>query len=86
MITVNGLDYDLLYINRLNDDELEEAMIDISHALKDDWFNRENQNNYRLLSLELERVILNERNGFIFVDSLEDLVTHVTFMPQKKSK
>jgi len=86
MITVNGLDYDLLYINRLNNDELEEAMIDISHALKNDWNSRENQNNYRLLSLELERVILNERNGFIFVDALEDLVTHVTFMPQTESK
>jgi hypothetical protein len=70
MITVNGLDYDLLYINRLNND----------------GDSRENQNNYRLLSLELERVILNERNGFIFVDALEDLVTHVTFMPQTESK
>lgn len=86
MITVNGLDYDLLYINRLSNDELEEAMIDISHALKDDWFNRENQNNYRLLACELERVILNERNGFIFRDLVEDLVTHVTFIPEKKSK
>ena len=86
MITVNGLDYDLFYINRLNNDELEEAMIDISHALKYDWDNRENQNNYRLLSLELERVILNERNGFIFRDLVEDLVTHVTFIPEKKSK
>lgn len=86
MIHVNGLDYDLLYINRLSNDELEEAMIDVSHALKDDWFNRENQNNYRLLALELERVILNERNGFVFVDALEDLVTHVTFMPKTESK
>lgn len=87
IVEVNGKEYDYFKLSDLTNEELEIALIDTSKAIfskdKNEWLNPNKQNGLRHLILELERIIVNDRNGAIFVDMFSGICNHVTYMSWK---
>ena len=82
-IEIRGNEYNLFELDKLSNEELERAMIDTSEVMKDDWFNPNTQINYKNLICALEIEAIKNRNGFVFMDMINDTVTHITFMEEE---
>jgi len=82
-IEIRGIEYNLFELDKLSNDELERAMIDTSEVMADDWFNPNMQINYKNLIGALEIEAVKNRNGYVFMDMINDTVTHITFMEEK---
>lgn len=83
-LMIDNTEYDLFELKDQDNETLEKLMIEVSDLVENDWNNYSKQNTYRLFVCDLERIILNDRNGFIFRELMSDKVTHVTFMDQEK--
>ena len=82
-IEIRGNEYNLFELDKLSNEELERAMIDTSEVMADDWFNPNMQINYKNLICALEIEAVKNRNGYVFMDMINDTVTHITFMEEK---
>ena len=82
-IEIRGIEYNLFELDKLSNDELERAMIDTSEVMANDWFNPAMQMNYKNLICALEIEAVKNRNGYVFMDMINDTVTHITFMEEK---
>jgi len=83
LIEIRGIEYDLFELDKLSNEELERGMIDTSEVMENDWLNPNMQINYKNLICALEIEVVKNRNGFVFMDMVNDTVHHITFMESK---
>ena len=84
LIEIRGIEYDLFELDKLSNEELERGMIDTSEVMKNDWLNPNMQINYKNLICALEIEVVKNRNGFVFMEMVNDTVHHITFMGEEE--